>query len=207
MATYGTAVTSPTSVPTSAPTAVPTRTPTRTPANTAILTATRTPTATDRPPATRTSTATRTPAPTERPVATPTPTAGLSQQAQSYLQDAAVIIESYRSNLSDLATLAEAVSKNRLLVLNGGWRSDVVASLAALKANGDDVRALSSPPEYEEAHGHLVEASQHIDRGAELATEAMTRLDIGKIQGAVTEMELGYEALNRADEELQKLQR
>jgi hypothetical protein len=83
----------------------------------------------------------------------------------------------------------------------------MAAYLGTLKANGDRVRELSSPPEGEEAHGHLMEASQHIDRGAELASDAMTRLDTGKIQEAVTEMQLGYEALNAADEELQKLQK
>jgi hypothetical protein len=200
---YDTAIASPISVPTS----VPTRTPARTATDTAVPTVTCTPTATDRPTATRTSTATRTPAPTETPVPTPSPTAGLSQEAQSCLQDAAVIIESYRSSLSDLATLAEAASKNPLLVLNGRWRSDIAACLATLKANGDKVRELSSPPECEEAHGHLMEASQHIDRGAELASDAMTRLDTAKIQKAVTEMQLGYEALNTAEEELQKLQK
>jgi hypothetical protein len=83
----------------------------------------------------------------------------------------------------------------------------MAAYLATLKANGDRVRELSSPAEGEEAHGHLMEASQHIDRGAELASDAMTTLDTGKIQEAVTEMQLGYEALNAVDEELQKLQK
>jgi len=119
---------------------------------------------------------------------------------------AAAIVESYKSSLSDLATLAEAASDNPLLVLTGRWRSGMATCLATLKAGGDKVRELSSPPEGEEAHGHLLEASQHIDRGAELASDAMTRLDTAKIQEAVTEMQLGYEALNAADEELQKLQ-
>ena len=49
-----------------------------------------------------------------------------------------------------------------------------------------------------------MEASQHYDRAADLSTQGMDDMDAGKILEAVTEALLGYDAIIRFSEELEK---
>jgi hypothetical protein len=80
----------------------------------------------------------------------------------------------------------------------------VAACLAIWKANSERVHELESPPQFQENHKYLVEASQHFDRAADLATQGIETLAADKIREAVTEGMLGYDAITRYSEELQK---
>jgi hypothetical protein len=91
-----------------------------------------------------------------------------------------------------------------LLVLSKDWRSQVTGGLAVWKVNGEKARELQPPPQFQENHQVLVEASQYFDRAADLATQGMENLNSSKVQQAVTEGLLGYNALTRYSEELEK---
>jgi hypothetical protein len=144
------------------------------------------------------------PTPTHTPLPLPSPTATSSEEAASYFAEIVALVQSYDSSLSDLEDLADAASENLLLVLSKNWRSEVAACLAIWKANGERARELVPPPQFHENHQYLLEASQHFDRAADLATQGIDNLDADKVREAVTEGMLGYDAITKYDEELKK---
>lgn len=144
------------------------------------------------------------PTPTHTPLSRSSPTATISAEAASYFAEAAALVQSYNSSFSDLEDLTDAASENLLLVLSKSWRSDVTAALAIWKVNGERARELVPPAQFQESHQYLLEASQHFDRAADLATQGIDSLDADVTQQAFTEGMLGYDAITRYDEELKR---
>jgi len=121
-----------------------------------------------------------------------------------YFAEATALVQSYESSFSDLEQLTDAALENPFLVLSKNWRSEVTDCLAIWKSNGERVRELEPPSQFQENHQYLVEASQHFDQAADLATQGIENLDSATIREAVTEGMLGYDAITRYNEELQK---
>ena len=75
------------------------------------------------------------------------------------------------------------------------WKAKMAPILAEILLVGAEIREVQPPPQLEEVHSLLVEATYHYDAGVYLLAEGIDSLDISLIDQAGEEIQLGNQLL------------
>lgn len=167
----------------------------------AIIESTRAPAPTYSPTVTRTPipTATQTPSATNTPLPTATvASAGFSGVEQKYLSDAESIMTVYFSATDKIGELLSRAGRNQSLLRNEEWRAEMVLSMAFVKSQGADYRALVPPTRLAPMHNDVVSATKRIDKAIDLLASGLDTRDAKKLDQASREIEAATKLFDSA---------
>lgn len=139
---------------------------------------------------------TSTPEPTLVPPATETPTLAVDNTTNAqYREGIQPILRDYTTALHALSGLTGLAADDIWLLTDDAWLHKMAETLATLLLCNDRVRGLQAPPLYEEAHGHLLDAADHMDLVVEYMIDGVDNWDEHSLSLALVELERSNDCL------------
>lgn len=159
------------------------------------------PTATPRPTGTPTTAPTSTlePTATTAPTNTPQPTPTDDALSETeYAERMQVIAQDYVDALTSMSDLTSEVSIDPYLMFDSGWRVRMNDTLALIRGCNRRVRALDPPPAFEESHGYMLDAADHMELSATYMERGLDEKNSSFLELAAEEMSLVTQDMQRA---------
>jgi len=119
-------------------------------------------------------------------------------QEQAYTAALMPILEKYAAAMTDFSAQMTDAGKNPVLIIDAQWRLKTAATLATWDLLGAQLRALTPPARFVDAHKEVLAASAHYEKAGDLVADGIDQVDAGLLAQGNAEIALGQQAINRA---------
>ncbi|MEZ4867070.1 MAG: SH3 domain-containing protein [Caldilineaceae bacterium] len=145
-----------------------------------------------------TQTITATATPTATTVVTATTPVALSVSENLYTIRVDSIIDSYDFALTKIEGLIGQVQQDTAQLQNREWVVEMTTAITLLRFGANEVRNLTAPSLFTDAHADLAEAAANYVTAADLLAEGLDQNDVEKLDEANAEITVGNSLITRA---------
>jgi hypothetical protein len=140
--------------------------------------------------------------PIELPVIEPTTVVDMTEL--TYIAELLTWVRNYTAQLQTIADLVQQWSENKSVVNNMAWLNQLDASIAVLKFSGTQVRGMTAPARFVTMQRELEDATRYYDQAMDDMLVGVVGNDPSVLLRALGMMNMGNEAMGRAQTELNK---